>query len=59
MFKAIDKLDDRAKDIITLRHLVEDKATLADLSKKHGISGERIRQIETDSLKKLKSYMLN
>lgn len=59
LFKAIDKLDDRAKDIITLRHLVEDKATLADLSKKHGISGERIRQIETDSLKKLKSYMLN
>jgi RNA polymerase sigma-32 factor len=36
------------------RWLSSNKTTLEDLSKKHGISRERIRQIESESILKLK-----
>ena len=50
----LSKLDDRSKDIIKSRWLTNDKLTLDDLSKKHGVSRERIRQIENESILKLK-----
>lgn len=59
MFKCLDRLDSRAKDIIESRYLIDDKMTLEDLSSKYGISRERIRQIENESLQKLKKYMTN
>ena len=50
----IKNLDERSKDIIQSRWLSNNKLTLEDLSSKYGISRERVRQIENESLIKLK-----
>ena len=50
----IQSLDERGKDIIQSRWLSNNKLTLEDLSSKYGISRERVRQIENESLMKLK-----
>ena len=50
----IQDLDERSKDIIQSRWLSNNKLTLEDLSSKYGISRERVRQIENESLMKLK-----
>jgi len=55
---AMSRLDDRSKDIIKQRYLLEDKVTLDELSKKYKISKERVRQIENQSLDLLKNNML-
>ena len=55
---AMSKLDDRSKDIIRQRYLLENKSTLDDLSKKYQISKERVRQIEYKSLGLLKDTIL-
>ena len=54
LHKVIKNLDERSRDIIISRWLSSNKTTLEDLSKKHGISRERIRQIESESILKLK-----
>ena len=54
LYTVLENLDDRSKDIIKSRWLTNDKLTLDDLSKKHGVSRERIRQIESESILKLK-----
>ena len=51
---AIASLDKRSKDIISSRWLVEKKATLHELAAIHNISAERVRQIESNAIKKLK-----
>jgi len=51
---ALETLDDRSKDILASRWLVDKKATLEELAKKYGISAERIRQIEASAIGKLK-----
>ena len=55
---AMSRLDERSKDIIKQRYLLEDKVTLDELSKKYKISKERVRQIENQSLDLLKNNML-
>jgi len=55
LYKIINTLDQRSKDIIESRWLAEEKTTLEDLSKKYGISRERVRQIENESILKLKN----
>ena len=55
---ALDKLDDRSRDIILQRFLSDNKPTLDDLSKKYNVSKERIRQIEEKSLATLKETIL-
>jgi len=55
---ALDKLDDRSKDIISQRFLSDNKPTLDELSKKYNVSKERIRQIEEKSLATLKETIL-
>lgn len=50
-------LDDRTKDIIQQRWLNDSKATLEELGNKYNVSFERIRQIESDGLKKLKNII--
>jgi len=56
LYKILDQLDDRTKDIIYSRWLKDgDKATLSDLAKKYSISAERVRQLENMALQKLKS----
>ena len=52
---ALNNLDARSQDIIKARWLDETKATLQDLAEKYNISAERVRQLETNALKKLKS----
>lgn len=50
-------LDDRRRAIITKRYLTIPKVGLKELSEEHGISLERVRQLEADSLKKLSTLM--
>ena len=52
---ALQSLDARSQDIIKARWLDDNKATLHDLAEKYNVSAERIRQLETNALKKLKS----
>lgn len=52
---ALQSLDARSQDIIKARWLDDNKATLHDLAAKYNVSAERIRQLETNALKKLKS----
>ena len=56
--QALLKLDDRSKDIIQQRYLLDNKSTLDDLSKKYNISKERVRQIENKSLDLIKDSIL-
>ncbi len=51
---ALDNLDDRSRDIIQRRWLNEDKATLQDLADEYGVSAERIRQVESNAMKKMR-----
>ena len=59
LYKAINILDEREKEIIESRRLTENPKTLEDLSKKFKISRERIRQIETKAFEKLQKSMIN
>lgn len=54
---AMEKLDDRSRDIIQKRWLSDDKSTLHDLAAQYGVSAERIRQLEKNAMKKVKTYM--
>ena len=56
--KAIDTLNDREKIIIRLRKFRERSITLDQLGQKLKISKERVRQIETKALEKLKRALL-
>ena len=56
--KAIDTLNDREKTIISLRKFREKSITLDELGQKLKISKERVRQIETKALEKLKRSLL-
>ena len=49
----MDALNERERDIIRARRLSDDVMTLEDLSQKHGVSRERIRQIEVRAMEKL------
>ncbi len=54
---ALTTLDDRSRDIIQQRWLTDDKATLHQLADKYQVSAERIRQLESNAIKKLKLAM--
>ncbi|MCP3689143.1 MAG: RNA polymerase sigma factor RpoH [Gammaproteobacteria bacterium] len=54
--KAVEKLDERSKSIVSRRWLSEPKATLQELADEYGVSAERIRQIESNAFKSIKSY---
>ena len=55
---AINTLNDREKKIIKLRKFKEKSITLDELGKTLKISKERVRQIETKALEKLKKSLL-
>ena len=57
--KAITTLNEREKTIIKLRKLKEKSITLDELGKMLKISKERVRQIETKALEKLKIAILD
>ncbi len=52
---ALKNLDDRSKTIVTRRWLTEPKATLHELADEYGVSAERIRQIESNAFKSIKT----
>lgn len=54
---ALENLNDRERNIIHDRFLVEDKKTLQQLSVEYGVSIERIRQLESNAIKKVKSVL--
>ncbi len=56
--KAINTLNEREKTIIQLRKFKEKSITLDELGKTLKISKERVRQIETKALEKLKKSLL-
>ena len=58
LFKAIETLNDREREIIKSRKLKEKTVTLAELGEKLNISKERVRQIETRALIKLKKSLV-
>src|SRR5215469_9921347 len=53
---ALGRLDARSRDIVERRWMSEDKATLHELAGKYGVSAERIRQIESSALGKLRGF---
>ncbi len=55
---ALASLDDRELRIIRERRLADDGATLESLGERLGISKERVRQIETRALQKLRTALL-
>ena len=55
---AIGQLDERSRDILASRWLNEEKLTLHDLATRYSVSAERIRQLESSAMKKLKKALL-
>ena len=55
LFDGVESLDDRSRDIIQSRWLMDPKTTLQELADKYDVSAERIRQLEAVALKKLKA----
>ncbi|MAN51278.1 MULTISPECIES: RNA polymerase sigma factor RpoH [unclassified Marinimicrobium] len=56
--KALETLDDRSRAILQRRWLSESKATLHELADEYGVSAERIRQLEKNAMKKVKTAIL-
>jgi len=56
--EAMEGLDERSRDIVGRRWLAEPKATLQQLADEYGVSAERIRQLEKNAMKKLRTAML-
>jgi RNA polymerase sigma-32 factor len=57
LHSALEQLDVRSRDIVAQRWMTDDKATLHELADKYGVSAERIRQIESNALGKLRGFM--
>ena len=55
---ALQSLDERSQHIVRSRWLDESKITLQDLADEYQVSAERIRQLEQNAMKKLRSAML-
>ena len=55
MHEAIAELDDRTRDILESRWLNDDKETLQSLAARYSVSAERIRQLESNAMKKIKA----
>ncbi len=56
--KALCCLNPREKDILFKRRMMEKSITLDDLSKYYAISKERVRQIELNSIRKIKNNIM-
>jgi RNA polymerase sigma-32 factor len=55
---ALAKLDARSRDILARRWLAEEKSTLHELAAEYNVSAERIRQIESRAIAKLRAQMV-
>jgi len=54
---ALEKLDERSRSILKRRWMTDNKATLHELADEYGISAERVRQVESNAINKLKGLM--
>ena len=54
---AVEKLDKREREILTRRYLTEKPVTLSTLARIYGLTAERVRQIESKAIEKIKQYM--
>ncbi len=57
LFEAMTLLDVRSQDILQRRWLNDKKSTLHELAAEHGVSAERIRQLEKAAMTKLRSQI--
>jgi RNA polymerase sigma-32 factor len=57
LVNALATLDDRSRDIISQRWLHDDDKATLTLAEQYQVSAERIRQIETNAMKKLRLLM--
>ena len=55
---AMAELDERSFDIISSRWLTEKKSTLHELADRYNVSAERIRQLEQNAMKKIKTAVV-
>lgn len=55
---AMGQLDERSRDILAQRWLLDEKATLHELAAKYEVSAERIRQLEKNAMKKIKNALI-
>jgi len=55
---AIETLDERSRAILQRRWLSDSKATLHELAAEYGVSAERIRQLEKNAMKKVKTAIM-
>ena len=57
LMNAMKTLDQRSQEILAARWLSDNKATLQQLADQYQVSAERIRQLESNAMKKLKACM--
>jgi RNA polymerase sigma-32 factor len=57
--QALATLPDRERDILTQRQLTDQPKTLEELGVHYGISRERVRQLESRALDRLKKAVLS
>ena len=58
LYTAIQTLDERSRVVLMARWLTEPKATLQELATKFGVSAERIRQLESAAMEKIRGHLL-
>jgi RNA polymerase sigma-32 factor len=55
---AMSRLDARSQAVLRARWMGDNKATLHELAEEYGVSAERIRQIEANAIKKLRTLVV-
>ncbi len=55
---ALEKLDERSRSILRRRWMTDSKATLHELADEYGISAERVRQVKSNAINKLRGLMV-
>ncbi len=55
--QALGELTPREREVISSRFLTEDRKTLADIGRTYGVTKERIRQIESKALAKMRDAL--
>lgn len=58
LYTALQNLDERSRTILQSRWLSEQKATLQELAKQFSVSAERIRQLESAAMDKIRGHLL-
>jgi RNA polymerase sigma-32 factor len=54
---ALERLDERSREILKARWMADTKATLHELADRFGVSAERIRQIEANAIRALRTQI--